>query len=56
MKFARPRLKVYLVIRSQEDGDFWTDEFDSYEEALAFVEKIYEKALIIGPEGVEDHT
>ncbi len=47
--------KPYVVVSLVQLDLYW-DSFDTYEDALEYVKDNNEKCLIIGPEGIEDHT
>jgi len=55
---------AYLVVSVQEDFGLSYDQFQTYEQALEFVNSLEEKSCIIGPIcqqamdgcGIEDHT
>ena len=53
MKHPMPT-KKYIVVEL-EDNDLNYPSYDTYEEALAFVQETNWKCVIIGPEGIEDH-
>jgi dihydrofolate reductase len=55
MEFPMPA-KKYVVVELTESEDLNHESFDTYEEALDYVEETNMKCLIIGSEGVEDHT
>jgi len=48
--------KPYMVVRPEEDLDMTYDDFDTYEEALAFSKEADWKSCIIGTDFVEDRT
>lgn len=47
--------KTYTVFEVCETDLNW-EGFDTYEQALAYVNESTLKCVIIGPEGIEDHT
>ena len=55
MKHPFKTLK-YVVVETNGDYDLSYDSFGTYDEAINYVEDTDNKCLIIGPEGIEDHT
>ncbi len=61
-------MNTYVVVRTTENSDLYTETFDTYEAALAFVESLEDKCVIVKVENyrdaegiaasvtVEDHT
>lgn len=55
MNFEKKRKPVVVVV-SEECSDLTYRDFDTLEEARAYADSIEWKALIIGPDSIEDYT
>lgn len=46
----------FVVVSVTEDNDLRTTVFDSYEEALEYIDCSEFKCVLVGPEVLEEHT